>query len=184
MPDQTARQIYLKDYQKQWYVDVVKKRREAWFAANGPCVDCGSWERLELDHDDPSTKVSHVIWGWGEFRRAEELSKCKPRCYDCHKKKSVKENIDRGIYGMHKKKVIEGKVWCNKCEDFLPVENFSKDKHAASGYYAVCKQCRRLYKNRNKSGMDVERKILPAHPQDEPANANYNNSGITEQRID
>lgn len=143
MSDQITREQYLRDYQKKWYVDVMKKRREAWFAANGPCVDCGSWENLELDHDDPSSKVSHAVWSWSESRRIEELAKCKARCHRCHKKKSVKENFDNGIYGMHKKKIVDGKTWCKGHQDFLPTENFNKDKHAANGCYSLCKECRK-----------------------------------------
>ena len=58
--------------QKAWYERVVKTRRKEWFAKNGPCVDCGSWENLELDHEDPKTKISHTVWSWGEEK--EQLS--------------------------------------------------------------------------------------------------------------
>ena len=59
--------------QKAWYERVVKARREEWFAKNGPCVDCGSWENLELDHENPKTKISHAVWSWSERRRRIEL---------------------------------------------------------------------------------------------------------------
>jgi 5-methylcytosine-specific restriction endonuclease McrA len=74
------------EYQQQWYAD----RRKAWFDANGPCVKCGSFERLEVDHIDESQKVNHRVWSWSEKRRSEELAKCQVLCYQCHLKKTVK----------------------------------------------------------------------------------------------
>jgi hypothetical protein len=67
-----------------------RERREAWFFGKS-CVDCGSTERLELDHIDPTTKIHHAIWSWSDVRRNEELAKCAPRCYSCHKIKSAAE---------------------------------------------------------------------------------------------
>lgn len=51
-------------YQREW----VRKRRSDWIASNGPCVWCGSSDRLELDHIDPSQKLSHAIWSWSDKR--------------------------------------------------------------------------------------------------------------------
>lgn len=60
-------------------------RRLKWLSDNAPCP-CGSIENLECHHVDPTTKVSHRIWSWGEARRIEELKKCVVVCNDCHKK--------------------------------------------------------------------------------------------------
>lgn len=79
-------------YQREW----MRRRREAWFAENSPCVDCGSGDRLELDHRDPDQKVDHCVWSWKEERRLAELAKCVVRCHDCHKIKSLQENLRRG----------------------------------------------------------------------------------------
>ena len=49
-----------KEYQRNW----LAKRRADWFSENGPCINCGSWDNLELDHIDPSTKVDNKIWSW------------------------------------------------------------------------------------------------------------------------
>lgn len=70
------------------------KRRADWFAENGPCVDCGSWEDLRLDHVDASTKVDHRVFSWSEARRLLELAKCVVRCQPCHviKTRFHKEN--------------------------------------------------------------------------------------------
>jgi hypothetical protein len=67
------------------------ERRRTWIAKNGPCRRCGSWERPEVDHKDPATKVAHNIWSWSEARREQELSKCQVLCYECHKEKTKSE---------------------------------------------------------------------------------------------
>ena len=74
----------------------MKKRRQEWFAINGPCAKCGSNNNLELDHIDPNTKISHNIWSWADERRTIELAKCQVLCKECHKEKSDKE-LERPI---------------------------------------------------------------------------------------
>jgi hypothetical protein len=74
-------------YNREW----MRKRRADWFSANGPCVDCGSWDDLELDHNSRADKVSHRIWSWSEERRYEELAKCVARCRKCHRAKTTEE---------------------------------------------------------------------------------------------
>lgn len=142
----------MRQYHKQWYKDVMVVRRQEWFKENGPCVDCGSWERLEVDHIDPSTKVNHAVWSWTEKRRIEELSKCAVRCYDCHKKKSVRECFEMDVWKATRKVIVDGTAWCNKCEKSVPVGNFHKDKYACNGLYAICKDCRRKLPSRGWKG--------------------------------
>lgn len=144
------RKEYFREYGKKWYIEVIAPRRVKWFEENGPCACCGSWEHLELDHVDRTTKVHHAVWTWSEQRRAEELLKCQPLCYSCHKKKSVKECFEDGIYGARKKEIVEGKAWCGSCESWLVVDQFNKDRHTATGLYGVCKPCRRKYPSRIK----------------------------------
>lgn len=74
------RSEYMRGYQLRW----VKNRRSAWLTQNGPCRDCGSDQNLELDHIDPSQRVSHRVWSWSEERRLAELSKCQVLCRVCH----------------------------------------------------------------------------------------------------
>lgn len=76
-----------REYQRLW----VARRRDAWFSDKS-CVDCGGDEQLELDHVDPSVKVSHSIWSWSRARRDVELAKCVVRCRSCHQVKTVAEN--------------------------------------------------------------------------------------------
>lgn len=77
-----------REYRRQWIAD----RRAAWFAENGPCVQCGSAEQLELDHVDPGVKVTHLIWSWSKARRLAELAKCQVLCHDCHLQKTVEQS--------------------------------------------------------------------------------------------
>lgn len=84
-------------YQRDW----VANRRDAWFAENGPCVNCGSWEQLELDHIDPKTKVTSHVWSWSEKRRIEELAKCQVLCSVCHLRKTKAERKPTLIHGTY-----------------------------------------------------------------------------------
>src|ERR1019366_9553584 len=91
-------------------------KRTAWLAENGPCVECGSWERLEVDHIDPALKVSHRIWNWSEAKRQTELAKCQILCYDCHKKKTAKDvEAEHGTNGRYTSHVW--KCRCRPCRD-------------------------------------------------------------------
>lgn len=79
-----------REYQRNW----MRKRRQTWLDANGPCVDCGSDVNLEVDHVDRSTKVDHKVWSWSQARRDVELAKCLVRCARCHEAKTT-ANRDR-----------------------------------------------------------------------------------------
>ena len=85
-----------REYQRLW----MARRRSEWMEANGPCVDCGSSEALEVDHSDQTTKVEHKVWSWSKVRREAELAKCVVRCYDCHMAKSVTERAKGVTNGM------------------------------------------------------------------------------------
>lgn len=143
------RKAYFKKYQADWYKRVMCRRRQEWFTANGPCVDCGSWERLELDHENPAEKTHHAVWSWTEVRRIAELAKCKPRCHTCHAKKSRREQVEQDVHSARRKKVIDGKTWCAYGEHFALVEEFTRDKLAGNGCYTYCRACRRLKRRKN-----------------------------------
>jgi len=102
----------IRRYQTEW----TKNRRLAWIAEQGgKCVQCGSTERLEVDHRDPAEKVSHRIWTWGESRRAPELAKCQVLCYECHHEKSRMEKtkpLIHGTYNAYRKKSCR----CDECK--------------------------------------------------------------------
>lgn len=71
-------------YQNKW----IAERRAEWIEANGPCVECGSVEKLEVHHKDPRQKVMHSLWSFREERRLAELKKCEVLCRPCHGKKT------------------------------------------------------------------------------------------------
>jgi 5-methylcytosine-specific restriction endonuclease McrA len=73
-----------REYDKQW-----RQRRRIQYFEDKICAKCGSKVDLELDHIDPSTKISHSIWSWSEERRDSELKKCQVLCYNCHKEKTA-----------------------------------------------------------------------------------------------
>lgn len=100
----------------------IKKRKDDWFAENGPCAECGSSDRLELDHIEPEDKVSHRVWSWAEERLLAELAKCQVLCYDCHKKKTIRqrdEAIQHGSVTMYKKY----RCRCELCREAKRAEN-------------------------------------------------------------
>ena len=72
----------------------VAKRRAVFFKGK-QCVQCGSKDRLELDHINPADKLHHRIWSWTEERRKAEIAKCQVLCHDCHKGKTSRENSIR-----------------------------------------------------------------------------------------
>ncbi|AXH46549.1 HNH endonuclease [Gordonia phage RobinSparkles] len=78
-------------YQNEW----LKKRRNEWLKENGPCVKCGSWENLEVDHKDRSKKITSSVWSWSAEKRNKELAKCQVLCKSCHLEKTILE-VDRG----------------------------------------------------------------------------------------
>ena len=77
--------------------DKVKKRRDArrqeWISNNGPCAHCGTWDNLEIDHIDSSSKEYEInrIWQRTQELRDYELAKCQALCNTCHVTKSTLE---------------------------------------------------------------------------------------------
>lgn len=84
-------------YSREWQKWVRRARRAAWIAENGPCKRCGSTERLEVDHIDPSSKEHevHSVWTWGAEIRERELAKCQVLCRKCHESKNASEGQAR-----------------------------------------------------------------------------------------
>lgn len=77
-------------YQRRWQ----RERRAEWIAENGPCAICGGIDSLQVDHRDPTEKVSHRIWSWAPARRLAELAKCQVLCRPCHVAKTRREVAD------------------------------------------------------------------------------------------
>lgn len=90
-----------------------KAVRTYWLKTHGPCAICGSNKKLELDHVDPRTKISHNIWSWNEKRRAVELNKCQVLCYICHKEKTKLEKKEMFTVPLEKK--THGRLHTYRC---------------------------------------------------------------------
>lgn len=85
-----TRKEYLRNHHRVW----VANRRKEWFVGKF-CAACHSITNLELDHIDPSTKISHNVWSWTKKRRDDELAKCQVLCRKCHLQKTISENRRR-----------------------------------------------------------------------------------------
>lgn len=91
-----------KDKNRQYQRERLVSLRLEWIAAHGPCVDCGDWDDLEIDHVDSSLKDPQLksstgggtskIWTWSKLRREVELAKCVVRCHSCHALKTADSN--------------------------------------------------------------------------------------------
>ena len=101
-----------KQYRRRW----IAKRRKNYFIGK-ECKKCGSNKKLELDHIDSSTKISHRIWSWSEKRREQELAKCQILCSKCHLEKTKKQLITRIIHGM--REGYEKGCRCYYCHEAL-----------------------------------------------------------------
>jgi 5-methylcytosine-specific restriction endonuclease McrA len=83
-----------KEYQRKW---MLQRRRD--FQKGRCCVQCGSTRQLEVDHIDPSTKVTHRVWAWSKKKREAELAKCQVLCKKCHATKSGNERRKEMVHG-------------------------------------------------------------------------------------
>jgi 5-methylcytosine-specific restriction endonuclease McrA len=100
------------DRQRQFQRERVRKIR-AEYLSGKVCATCGTAEGLEIDHIDPSQKVSHRIWSWSSSRRATELDKCQTLCSPCHKAKTAKGF--RGlVHGTHTG-YVQHRCRCDLC---------------------------------------------------------------------
>jgi 5-methylcytosine-specific restriction endonuclease McrA len=73
--------------QREW----IANRRKQWIDENGPCVICGSLVDLQVDHINPTEKVSHRVFSWSKERREVELAKCQVLCFRCHRNKTTSD---------------------------------------------------------------------------------------------
>jgi hypothetical protein len=83
-----------KDKQREYARIWMAKRRQDWIdSQGGKCVQCGSVDRLEVDHIDPSLKVwtPSNIWSRKQEDRDRELAKCQILCDKCHSIKNSEQ---------------------------------------------------------------------------------------------
>ena len=43
--------------------------------------------------------------------------------------------------GLVRREIVDGKLWCSSCKQFLPVPSFHKDRRQRTGYALLCKDC-------------------------------------------
>lgn len=69
----------------------TRRRQTIYKQFGGKCIKCGSTERLEFDHVDPTTKIASIsrMWTASSERLQAELAKCQLLCYDCHRQKTA-----------------------------------------------------------------------------------------------
>jgi 5-methylcytosine-specific restriction endonuclease McrA len=119
------------ELQRQFQRERNARIRRSWLEGKA-CRQCGSTERLEVDHIDPADKISHNVWSWTEARRAAELQKCQVLCHVCHKLKSAAEL---------RKPIHHGTPWgyqkgcrCRPCTDaFVGATRERRKRRKAAG---------------------------------------------------
>jgi hypothetical protein len=145
------RREYMRDYQKKW----IARRRAEWFK-DKKCVKCGSTDRLEIDHIDPKTKVSHTVWSWAKTRREAELAKCQVLCYEHHLEKTKIDMREMDVNAHLRRIDPAGRAWCYVNKHFAPIGDFTKNKRKRRGLENECRKCRKEQRERLKK----ERSIL------------------------
>lgn len=121
----------------------MRKRRQEWFADKA-CIRCGSRNALELDHIDPSIKVTHKVWSWTKARRDMELAKCQALCHACHKAKTTEYLRAKDHWAAIRIACANHSAPCSGCKMILPKTMFCKRTASPRGVYAYCRPCRKL----------------------------------------
>lgn len=106
---------YMNSYMKKRY---QKRRAYAIWLLGSECVKCGSEDRLEFDHIDPSQKTFSFskIWNYSMSLFSAELMKAQLLCYSCHLEKTKQEqSVGHG-------EGLTGKRNC-RCELCAPLKN-------------------------------------------------------------
>lgn len=96
------------------------------YLAGKCCVNCGSTDRLEIDHVDRSAKVSHRVWSWSPERRAIELAKCQVLCYTCHKIRTAEQMHVPMRHGTDR--MYNSGCKCSLCVEFKRIKNSKRSQ--------------------------------------------------------
>lgn len=85
--------VEMNNYMKERYA----RRRGEWIVKlGGSCVQCGTTEKLEFDHIDPTTKeysVARILSGGSEAKVSSEMAKCQLLCNEHHKDKTKQDRL-------------------------------------------------------------------------------------------
>lgn len=145
---------------KQVLYSLLKRHQE------NICYRCSkeidSWEELSLEHKQPWLHVSpELFWDLDNISFSHLV---------CNIRAARKAN-NKGIPSKRRKIGPEGYSWCQSCEDFLPIDLFTKNKSRWNGLQKDCIDCRsknrspRIY-NKRKQNLDLLKKSLPLLLQD------------------
>ncbi len=116
--NKTMNKQQLKEWQTKYRREWTRRRRsQALYLKGSKCVRCGTKERLEFDHIDPSKKSFTIEFGkysWPDIKK--ELDKCQLLCHDCHVKKTKEDRPipDHGTFA----KIKQG-CYCDICSSFF-----------------------------------------------------------------
>lgn len=136
------RKEYLRNYQRNW----MRDRRGSYFK-DKCCEECGSTEKLELHHIDPSNKFTHKIWSYREDIREKEIAKCSVLCQRCH----LKETIVQHSY--HSKSRYSKGCRCEICRY---AKKLSNDKYKHKLDYNVLDELNKKYPPEVRKVKDTE----------------------------
>lgn len=104
---------HTKETRKRAYEKIKTRRAE--FLKGKKCP-CGSEEKLNIHHINPSEKVDHKVWSWKKERMDAELAKCTVLCEKCHVELHAKERRDGDIHGSVSSYSKHG-CRCSKCRE-------------------------------------------------------------------
>lgn len=105
---------YMREYMLKRY---HTKRGECIQRLGGQCNNCGSKERLELDHSDFRSKELEMadVMLWAKERLEAELAKCQVLCEKCHQEKSIGEKGHEVVKGTDRHGTLSMYRYC-KCD--------------------------------------------------------------------
>lgn len=84
------------EYDRQRY---LARKGELLELLGSECSQCGSTDRIEFDHIDPTTKSFDILEQWNRpiEELVQEVRKCQPLCYSCHREKSLAQlSVEHG----------------------------------------------------------------------------------------
>lgn len=99
------------EYHRRYYRE--RRRQPMIDYLGGKCVDCGTTNDLQFDHDDPATKLFDIKANMtlNNPKVRSELDKCVLRCRQHHREKTSRERAGNedgfthgSVYGWMKKK--------------------------------------------------------------------------------
>ncbi len=98
----------------------MRMLREEWLAKEGPCVSCGTWKQLEMDHIKSTDKEASTVWSWKAERREAELAKCQVLCKSCHLRKTSWTRLSRVTHSLSMYQIMRCR--CKICKAAKKVE--------------------------------------------------------------